>query len=69
MLGLGGNELVRKVIVGFLLLVSALAFFMAFSRAQSRAITTIESAGAAIGQPLWIPASALFSQPGSWHVV
>lgn len=69
MLGLGGNGSVRKVIVGFLLLVSALAFFMAFSRAQSRAITTIESAGAAIGQPLWIPASALFSQPGSWQVV
>lgn len=59
----------RKIIVGFLLLISALTFFMAFSHAQSRAIQRVERAGTAIGHPFWIPPSALFSRPGSWRLV
>ena len=60
-----GNSSVKKLLMVFLLLVSALSFILAYQETAQTTVTHMENADERISRPFVIPAGPLFSDPQS----
>lgn len=55
----------KKILMGFLILMSALSFIIAYHNTTAESIQAMETAGQRNSTPFWIPVSPVFSNPGN----